>query len=186
MEMVTFDRLADGKEHVACVFGPLPETPLVRIHSECLTGDVFGSARCDCGPQLQEALRLAADEGGVLLYLRQEGRGIGLYNKIDAYVLQDKGLDTFEANLSLGRGADERQYDIAAQMLYALNLSAVRLLTNNPLKVAALRAHGVKVRRVLPTGYFRSDTNESYLDTKARLAGHTFVKAPEGCQEPPT
>jgi GTP cyclohydrolase II len=178
MELVTFEGLVDGNEHIACVFGPLTEAPLTRIHSECLTGDVFGSGRCDCGPQLQEALRRTAAEGGVLLYLRQEGRGIGLYNKIDAYVLQDKGLDTFEANVSIGRGVDERSYDVAAQMLRALNLPAVRLLTNNPLKVAALRSCGIDVREVVPTGHFRSETNEAYLEAKARIAGHTFVDHP--------
>ena len=119
--------------------------PLVRLHSECLTGDVFGSQRCDCGPQLREAVERIADAGGFLLYLRQEGRGIGLYAKLDAYALQDAGLDTYEANLALGFAADERDYTVAAQMLRALGVSRVALLSNNPDKAAQLTGLGITV-----------------------------------------
>ena len=121
-ELVTFHGLTDGQEHLAVVLGEPGATPLVRLHSECLTGDVFGSARCDCGPQLREAVERIADRGGVLLYLRQEGRGIGLYNKLDAYALQDQGLDTYAANAALGLPEDARDYTAAAQMLQALGI----------------------------------------------------------------
>src|SRR5215211_5541580 len=124
---------ADGAEHIALVLGdPAAGTPLVRLHSECLTGDVFGSARCDCGPQLREAVQRITEAGGFLLYLRQEGRGIGLYAKLDAYALQDAGLDTYEANRALGRGEDERDYTVAAQMLLTLGADRITLLSNNP------------------------------------------------------
>ena len=142
----TFDGLVDGQEHLAFELGdPTSPTtmnghgpvPLVRPHSECLTGDVFGSQRCDCGAQLREAVERIAEAGGYLLYLRQEGRGIGLYAKLDAYALQDTGLDTYEANVALGHGEDERDYTVAAQMLDALGVSRVALLSNNPDKAAA-------------------------------------------------
>src|SRR6202007_1749218 len=136
----SFDGLVDDREHLAFALGdrtgPLPaderRVPLIRPHSECLTGDVFGSERCDCGPQLREAVERIAGSDGYLLYLRQEGRGIGLYAKLDAYALQDAGLDTYEANLALGHREDERSYLVAAQMLQALGVSRVRLLSNNP------------------------------------------------------
>ncbi|MFE7889121.1 GTP cyclohydrolase II [Streptomyces sp. NPDC057412] len=191
-ELVTFQGLSDEGEHVACVFPepepepePVPEpasgraAPLVRLHSECLTGDVFGSTRCDCGPQLKEALSLLARHGGVLLYLRQEGRGIGLYNKLDGYVLQDEGADTFEANRLLGRGADERDYGTAAAMLRALGLHRVRLLTNNPDKVAQLRVHGVDVAESLPTAVHRTPDNTAYLAAKARSGHHLLLDRPD-------
>ncbi|MFE3985924.1 GTP cyclohydrolase II RibA [Nocardia tengchongensis] len=150
-DLVTFENLADPGEHVAFVF-PAPYRaagiPLVRVHSECLTGDLLGCDRCQCGGQLQEAVTLIAARGGAILYLRQEGRGIGLYNKVDAYVLQDVGYDTFEANRLLGRGADERTYRMAAQMLSALGLDTVELLTNNPDKVRQLRAEGIEIASV--------------------------------------
>ncbi|GAQ58604.1 GTP cyclohydrolase II [Streptomyces acidiscabies] len=174
-ELVTFTELADHQEHVAVVVPvPLGTVPLVRLHSECLTGDVFGSARCDCGPQLEEALQLVAGEGGAVLYLRQEGRGIGLYNKLDAYVLQDRGSDTFEANRLLGRGEDERDYTAAAEMLRALGLTRIRLLSNNPDKAEQLTELGIEVVERVPTGVYLTGENGRYLDAKARHAGHTL------------
>ncbi|MFF2212095.1 GTP cyclohydrolase II RibA [Streptomyces antibioticus] len=174
-ELVTFGGLPDDGEHLACLVPARDprRTPLARLHSECLTGDVLGSAHCDCGPQLDESLALLARHGGVLLYLRQEGRGIGLYNKLDAYLLQrrDPATDTFEANRLLGRGADERDYLTAAVMLRTLGLHRVRLLTNNPDKVRQLRAHGVDVTETLPTGVHRTPENAAYLEAKAR-GGH--------------
>ena len=148
--------------------------PLVRPHSECLTGDVFGSQRCDCGPQLREAVERVARSGGYLLYLRQEGRGIGLYAKLDAYALQDAGLDTYEANLALGHREDERCYLVAAQMLQALGVSRVSLLSNNPDKARQLRRFGVAVTSVVPTGVHLSATNARYLATKAGRGAHTL------------
>ena len=148
--------------------------PLIRPHSECLTGDVFGSERCDCGPQLREAVERIAVAGGYLLYLRQEGRGIGLYSKLDAYALQDAGVDTYEANLALGHGEDERSYVAAAQMLHALGVSRVALLSNNPDKARQLRSCGVTVVEQVPTGVYVSAANHRYLETKARRGRHTL------------
>jgi GTP cyclohydrolase II len=180
----TFDGLVDGKEHLALGLGDWQRSlaraavggraPLVRPHSECLTGDVFGSQRCDCGPQLREAVERIADAGGLLLYLRQEGRGIGLYAKLDAYALQDAGLDTYEANVALGRGEDERDYTAAAQMLLALGADRVRLLSNNPDKAEQLSAHGVVVAERIPTGVHLSADNVRYLTTKAAHTAHTI------------
>ncbi|GAA4840853.1 GTP cyclohydrolase II [Actinomycetospora corticicola] len=167
-ELVTFNGLTDGREHVAYVVGDPGASPLVRIHSECLTGDVLGSTRCDCGPQLDEAVERMVLDGGVLLYMRQEGRGIGLYNKVDAYRLQDADVDTFRANEMLGRGADERDYRPAAQMLAALGIRRIRLLTNNPDKENQLRALGIDIVRVEPTEVHRTSANERYLVAKAR------------------
>ena len=153
--LLTFDGLVDGLEHIALGLGPYAEmsqnvrsvpVPLIRPHSECLTSDVFGSQRCDCGAQLREAVERIAGTGGYLLYLRQEGRGIGLYSKVDAYLLQDEGLDTYEANLALGHAEDERDYTVAAQMLRALNAPRVALLTNNPDKAAQLTRLGIRDR----------------------------------------
>src|SRR3954449_5869459 len=156
----TFEGLADGREHLAIGLGDWEgalarsaaggPAPLVRPHSECLTGDVLGSERCDCGPQLREAAERIAEVGGFLLYLRQEGRGIGLYAKLDAYALQDTGLDTYEANVALGHGEDERSYLVAAQMLHALGTSRVALLSNNPDKADQLRRFGVTVAERVP------------------------------------
>jgi GTP cyclohydrolase II len=183
----SFDKLVDGREHLALGLGdrvaparagPHATAPLVRPHSECLTGDVFGSRRCDCGAQLREAVERIAGSGGYVLYLRQEGRGIGLYNKLDAYVLQDEGLDTYEANLALGHAADERDYTVAAQMLTALGESSVRLLTNNPDKVAGLSALGVTVLDQVPTHVHRSPANIGYLATKASRGAHRLVVSP--------
>jgi GTP cyclohydrolase II len=180
----TFDGLVDGKEHLALGLGDWQRSlaraavggraPLVRPHSECLTGDVFGSQRCDCGPQLREAVERITDTGGLLLYLRQEGRGIGLYAKLDAYALQDAGLDTYEANVALGRGEDERDYTAAAQMLLALGADRVRLLSNNPDKAEQLTAHGVVIAERIPTGVHLSADNVRYLATKAAHTAHTI------------
>jgi GTP cyclohydrolase II len=182
--VLTFDGLVDGREHLALALGDRadPEEvrpggdqpPLVRLHSECLTGDVFGSQRCDCGAQLREAVEQIADAGGFLLYLRQEGRGIGLYPKLDAYLLQDAGLDTYEANLALGYQADARDYTVAAQMLQALGQPAVVLLSNNPDKSAQLAEQGVRVLRRRPTGVHVSPANRRYLTAKATVGFHTL------------
>jgi GTP cyclohydrolase II len=186
--VVTFDGLVDGLEHLALGFGDRAECvesgvesgtrgaapTLTRLHSECLTGDVFGSRRCDCGAQLRESVELLDASGGFLLYLRQEGRGIGLYPKLDAYVLQDSGLDTYEANVALGYGADERDYTVAAQMLEALGISRIALLSNNPDKARQLRRLGITVARRVPTGVHLSDANAHYLTTKALRGSHTI------------
>jgi GTP cyclohydrolase II len=167
--VVSFDGLADGREHVALRLGPPQRrTPLVRVHSECLTGDVLGSGRCDCGPQLRESVERIAEAGGYLLYLRQEGRGIGLYAKLDAYALQDEGLDTFEANVALGYAEDERDYTVAAQMLGALGERRIALLSNNPDKVAQLTALGIEVSELVPTATHLSPSNARYLAAKVR------------------
>jgi GTP cyclohydrolase II len=177
----TFDGLADGQEHVAFGLGDRAAAvtsagrgpiPLVRPHSECLTGDVFGSQRCDCGAQLREAVERIADSGGYVLYLRQEGRGIGLYAKLEAYALQDAGLDTYEANLALGHREDERCYLVAAQMLDALGVSRIALLSNNPDKARQLRRFGVTVTSLVPTGVHVSAANARYLATKAGRGAH--------------
>jgi GTP cyclohydrolase II len=178
--MFSFHGLVDGREHVAFGLGDWAAAarrsagggvaPLVRLHSECLTGDIFGSERCDCGPQLREAIERISEAGGFLLYLRQEGRGIGLYSKLDAYALQDTGLDTFEANVALGHAEDERDYSAAAQMLDALGVPRIRLLTNNPDKADQLDRLGVKVAGVVPTGVFLSPANAGYLAAKASRA----------------
>ena len=175
-EVITFTGLADGKEHLALALGDAfgAGVPLVRPHSECLTGDVLGSERCDCGPQLREAVERIAGAGGFLLYLRQEGRGIGLYAKLDAYALQDLGMDTYEANRALGHADDERDYTAAAQMLAALGVGPVDLLTNNPDKPAQLRSFGVDVRSVVPTEVHASASNVRYLQAKVAHTAHTI------------
>jgi GTP cyclohydrolase II len=173
-ELVTFHGLADEQEHLAVVLGEPGANPLVRLHSECLTGDVFGSARCDCGPQLREAVERIADRGGVLLYLRQEGRGIGLYNKLDAYALQDQGLDTYAANAALGLPEDDRDYTAAAQMLHALGIGSLDLLSNNPDKADQLRDLGVTVTDRVPTGVFTTAHNVRYLRAKVLQTQHTL------------
>jgi GTP cyclohydrolase II len=180
----SFDGLVDRGEHLAFALGdraaPLQAgehhraVPLIRAHSECLTGDVFGSQRCDCGAQLREAVERIADAGGYLLYLRQEGRGIGLYSKLEAYALQDTGVDTYEANLALGHREDERSYVAAAQMLHALGVSRVALLSNNPDKARQLRSCGVTVAAQVRTGVHVSAANVRYLEAKVRRGGHTL------------
>jgi GTP cyclohydrolase II len=176
-DVFTFTGLVDGKEHLALGLGDYAgaKMPLVRPHSECLTGDVFGSERCDCGAQLREAVERIADAGGYVLYLRQEGRGIGLYAKLDAYALQDQGLDTYEANVALGRGEDERDYTAAAQMLAALGADAIRLLSNNPDKALQLAALGTEVVERVPTGVHVSSSNVRYLRAKVEHTGHTLA-----------
>ena len=173
-QIVAFRASDDGQEHVALVVGAFGgRPPLVRLHSECLTGDVFGSLKCDCGPQLKEALHIiGASGGGVLLYLRQEGRGIGLANKIRAYSLQDRGLDTVDANQRLGFADDERDYGHAAAMLGALGINEVRLLTNNPAKVAGLEAAGIRVVERVAHHMPANPHNADYLATKHKRSGH--------------
>lgn len=174
-QMVSFIGLESDKEHVALIFKQADKNqaiPLVRIHSECLTGDVFHSSRCDCGEQLDEAINQMAEEGGVILYLRQEGRGIGLYNKIDAYKLQSEGMNTYQANNHLGFGDDLRDFTEAGQMLEALSISRLKLMTNNPKKVKALTDYGLTVVKEVNTSTHIKDGNEDYLKAKVDNAGH--------------
>jgi 3,4-dihydroxy 2-butanone 4-phosphate synthase / GTP cyclohydrolase II len=171
----------DSEEHVALTTGLEPgtigvdEAILVRLHSECLTGDVFGSRRCDCGEQLEDSMRLLREQGrGVLIYLRQEGRGVGLANKISAYALQEEGLDTVQANLALGLPEDARDYRVAAEILLDLGIHRAALLTNNPAKIKGLRSHGVEVVERLPVQVEPNPFNLRYLRTKKEKLGHLF------------
>ncbi len=174
-KIVAFWNNRDEKEHVALVHGDVmggSEVP-TRLHSECLTGDALGSLRCDCRDQLEVALRrLSSMERGLLLYLRQEGRGIGLRNKVRAYALQDRGLDTVEANRALGFRDDERDYEVAAHMLASLNVESIALMTNNPDKIAQLQRYGVKIARRIPHVIPPNEFNRDYLLTKAVRSGH--------------
>jgi len=173
--IVAFWNNRDQKDHIAIVHGDVvgAENVPIRMHSECLTGDVIGSLRCDCRDQLETALmKIGQLERGVVLYLRQEGRGIGLANKIRAYALQDQGMDTVEANLALGFRDDERDYAVAAHMLHSLSISSVHLMTNNPTKIEQLEQYGVKVTRRLPHVLPPNPHNRFYLETKARRSGH--------------
>jgi GTP cyclohydrolase II len=173
---------ATGKEHLAMTLGDLAdgEPPLARIHSECLTGDVMFSQRCDCGAQLEGALKRIADEGrGILLYLRQEGRGIGLVNKIRAYRLQEAGADTVEANLQLGFHADARNYELVQPMLAQFGVKQVRLMTNNPRKIDALNKLGIEVAGRVPLLVNRNAFNNNYLNTKEAKLGHMMTPATE-------
>ncbi|WP_432454258.1 MULTISPECIES: GTP cyclohydrolase II [unclassified Agarivorans] len=174
-EMLSFRDLSSDKEHVALVFknaDSQQQNPLVRIHSECLTGDVFGSSRCDCGEQLNEAIEKMAEQGGIILYMRQEGRGIGLYNKLDAYQLQIKGIDTYSANNQLGFDDDLRDFGEAAQMLKAMGVNQLKLLSNNPRKQTALEENGIIVSEMESTGVYRKVDNHYYLVTKATRGKH--------------
>ncbi|MCG3863275.1 MULTISPECIES: GTP cyclohydrolase II [unclassified Photobacterium] len=175
-DLLSFNGLESGKEHVAVIFKDADKTiaPLVRMHSECLTGDVFHSSRCDCGEQLDETVEKMGELGGIILYLRQEGRGIGLYNKIDAYKLQSEGMNTYEANNHLGFGDDLRDFSEAAYMLKALGLTDIRLVTNNPKKIRELSENGINIVEVVGTKAHVKDGNESYLKTKASHGHHRF------------
>jgi len=172
---VAYKSDVDPAEHIALVMGDVntPEPVLIRVHSECATGDIFGSLRCDCGEQLATALRAIAREGrGVLIYMRQEGRGIGFHNKIKAYALQDIGLDTVEANISLGFAPDLRDYGVGAQIISDLGIKQIRLLTNNPKKVISLEGHGLKVVETVPIVVQPNPHNRRYLETKQKKMGH--------------
>jgi 3,4-dihydroxy 2-butanone 4-phosphate synthase/GTP cyclohydrolase II len=176
LEMRAFRDSQTGIEHVALVKAGNAAVPLVRIHSECLTGEAFGSLRCDCGPQLQEAIRQVDEsDGGAVIYLRgHEGRGIGLANKIRAYALQDKGLDTVEANLALGFTADGRDFAVAARILEALGMTEIDLLSNNPAKAMALQDHGIAIAAVRPLAIDPNPHNVKYLAAKRDKFGHVL------------
>ena len=178
-KLVGFELPDSKKEHVALVMGDISneeEPVLARIHSECLTGDALHSLKCDCGFQLSTALRQISEEGrGVLIYHREEGRGIGLINKIRAYALQDKGMDTIEANLALGFAADERNFAVCADMFELLGVKKVRLLTNNPNKIDTMKKAGINVVERVPLNVGENRYNTEYLDTKAKKMGHYIV-----------
>jgi len=181
-QLHAFIEAATGKEHLALVLGEVGDGQpvLARLHSECLTGDVLGSLRCDCGPQLNTALRMVAEQGrGVVLYVRgHEGRGIGLLHKLRAYTLQDQGRDTVDANLELGLPADARDYGIGAQILADIGVRSMRLLTNNPAKRAGLEGYGLSIIERVPLIIDANDHNEQYLMTKAQRMGHDMTGTP--------
>ena len=181
-QVVAFKNDFDKKDHAAIIHGNVceKENVPVRIHSECLTGDALGSLRCDCRDQLEESMKMIGKmDFGVLLYLRQEGRGIGFANKIRAYQLQDGGYDTFEANRLLGFKEDERDYAIAAHMLYSLHVKSIRLMSNNPLKIEDLKFHGVKIAGRIPIIVQPNEHNSFYLETKKKKGGHMLDKDEE-------
>lgn len=187
-----FTNNKDGKDHMVVVKGDVAgrENVLARVHSSCLTGDALGSLRCDCGPQLRRSLAMMEEEGlGVLVYMQQEGRGIGLTNKLRAYMLQDGGLDTYDANVALGFPADERDYEVTAAMLNKIGVGDVRLITNNPSKVEALRRYGVKIRDMVPIQTAVTEYNERYFETKRDRFGHRLdlggkqLRDPCGCNQ---
>jgi 3,4-dihydroxy 2-butanone 4-phosphate synthase / GTP cyclohydrolase II len=177
-EFIPFRQLSNGLEHAALVKGTWTkdEPVLVRLHSSCFTGDIFGSMRCDCGPQLQKAMEMVEREGkGVVIYLSQEGRGIGLLNKIKAYRLQDEGMDTVQANLKLGFGEDERDYGVGANIMHELGLGKVRLISNNPVKRAGLEGYGIRIVETIPLVIESNPHNQFYLETKANKMGHDLT-----------
>lgn len=177
--LIPFRQKSNGLEHIAIIKGDVstPEPVLVRVHSSCATGDIFGSKRCDCGEQLRQALRMIENEGrGVVLYLNQEGRGIGLMDKIRAYKLQEEGLDTVEANLHIGHKADERDYGVGAQILRSIGVRDMRLMTNNPIKRIGLEGYGLKVVENIPIEVEPNDYNRFYMHTKKQLMGHDLHK----------
>ncbi|MDD9895027.1 MAG: GTP cyclohydrolase II [Gammaproteobacteria bacterium] len=174
-ELGCYGNALDGKNHLSFHIGDITagENVIVRVHSECLTGDVFGSLRCDCGEQLDQALQFIAAEGsGMLIYLRQEGRGIGLLQKMHAYNLQDEGHDTVDANLILGHGADEREYSVAAGILESFDIKSIRLITNNPAKISALESEGIQVNERIEINSSVNPENSRYLTTKAERMNH--------------
>ncbi len=177
-EIISFNGLSDNEEHIALIFKQADQqtSPLVRMHSECLTGDVFNSSRCDCGDQLNETINQMSIHGGVLLYLRQEGRGIGLYNKLDAYELQSQGMNTYEANKHLGFAEDERDFTSAQEMLLALGVSKIKLITNNPRKIKSLQLSSIEVDEVVNTGVYEKPDNKAYLSAKKSQGGHALVR----------
>lgn len=176
-EFISFGHLSEEAEHFAIGFGNWREqdAPLVRLHSECITGDSFASSRCDCGKQLDEAIEKMAAQGGIILYLRQEGRGIGLYNKIDAYELQMQGYNTYEANRMLNFPDDMRSYVCAAEMLHALDLTRIRLLSNNPKKTSELQERGIEICETEKTGVYITNENFVYLLAKSRITSHNIA-----------
>jgi 3,4-dihydroxy 2-butanone 4-phosphate synthase/GTP cyclohydrolase II len=173
--IVPFKQKSNGVEHVALIKGTwgADEAILTRVHSSCMTGDIFGSMRCECGDQLHKAMKLIEEEGkGVIVYMMQEGRGIGLFNKIAAYKLQDQGLDTVEANLHLGFNPDERDYGVGAQILSSLGVKKMKLLTNNPVKRVGLEGYGLQVTQVIPLEVEPNEYNQKYMKTKRDRMGH--------------
>ena len=191
-KILGFTNNKDGKDHLAVVKGDVAgrENVLTRVHSSCLTGDSLGSLRCDCGPQLRRSMAMMEEEGlGVLVYMQQEGRGIGLTNKLRAYMLQDGGLDTYDANLALGFPADERDYEVTAAMLKKIGVADIRLITNHPAKVEALRRYGVRIRDMVPIQVAVTEYNERYFEAKRDRFGHHLdlggkkLRDPCGCNQ---
>ena len=179
-KLIPFRQKSNGLEHIALIKGEWkPDEPiLVRVHSSCATGDIFGSRRCDCGEQLQKAMQMVEKEGkGVILYMNQEGRGIGLMNKIKAYKLQEEGLDTVDANIHLGFKPDEREYGVGAEILQILGVKKMRLLTNNPVKRIGLESYGLEIVENVPIEVEPNKYNRFYIETKKNRMGHTIKKA---------
>jgi len=179
-EMVAFTQVNTQENHIAIIKGTWEENEsiMVRVHSSCITGDIFGSCRCDCGPQLHKAMEMIEKEGkGLIIYMNQEGRGIGLINKLKSYNLQEAGLDTVDANLALGFGMDERDYGVGAQIIRSLGVRKMRLMTNNPTKRAGLIGYGLEVVDNVPIEIESNKHNESYLRTKRDRMGHTIMKS---------